>query len=421
MNWSPTRLRYIADLNPHVRSDLLQETMREVSFLPMEAVGEDGSLDLSRVRRVADVRNGYSYFEDGDVAIAKVTPCFENGKGAIMRDLDGGAGFGTTELTVLRPRAGVDARFLRYFLASAQFMADATGAMTGAGGLKRVPDWFIRDYPARWPDTSTQENIANFLDDQTARIDALIAEKERLVERIQEYWRSIVAYETGAVEAAPGWKAIALKRVTLARCDGPFGSGLTSAHYVEQGARVVRLQNIKFAEFDGTDTAFVDSEYFTSELSYHNVLPGDVLVAGLGDERNFVGRACVAPDFGGDALVKADCFRFRLDCTQALPEFVALQLSARAELDAGELSSGSTRQRIPLTLMQSRMVWLPELSGQKGIVRGLQVAKGKVDELLAHAELHIERLREYRSSLISAAVTGQLDVGATAESQRLAA
>jgi type I restriction enzyme S subunit len=82
MNWPTTRLRYVADLNPGIRADLLQAPDVEVSFLPMDAIGEDGTLDLSRNRAVAEVRNGYSYFEEGDVAFAKVTPCFENGKGA---------------------------------------------------------------------------------------------------------------------------------------------------------------------------------------------------------------------------------------------------------------------------------------------------------------------------------------------------
>lgn len=180
MNWPTTRLRYVADLNPGIRADLLQAPDVEVSFLPMDAIGEDGTLDLSRNRAVAEVRNGYSYFEEGDVAFAKVTPCFENGKGALMRGLELGAGFGTTEITVLRPKEGTEPRFLKYVLRSEQFRQNGVGAMTGAGGLKRVPDDFTRDFKTPWPTPDEQERIANFLDEQTARIDALIAEKERL-------------------------------------------------------------------------------------------------------------------------------------------------------------------------------------------------------------------------------------------------
>ena len=69
----------------------------------MEAIGDDGALDLERTRPVGEVASGYTYFEDGDVAIAKITPCYENGKGAVLAGLAEGVGFGTTELIVMRP------------------------------------------------------------------------------------------------------------------------------------------------------------------------------------------------------------------------------------------------------------------------------------------------------------------------------
>ena len=262
------------------------------------------------------------------------------------------------------------------------------------------------------PSLELQTRIANFLDEKTARIDALIAEKERLVEKLEEHWSSVVSQELGANEAGPkiGWVNIPLKYVTVERCDGPFGSALTSAHYVDEGARVIRLQNIRFGEFDSTDAAYIDDDYFTRELTYHSVLEGDVLIAGLGDEKNFVGRACVAPNLGSNALVKADCFRFRVDTKRVLPEFVALQLSATARRDGGLLSSGSTRQRVPLTVTECRLLCLPTLAEQSVIVERLARRKREHSTLLHHTAEHINLLREYRSSLISAAVTGQLEI-----------
>lgn len=82
--------------------------------------------------------------------------------------------------------------------------------------------------------------------------------------------------------AAP-WKETPLRYISTEWCDGPFGSGLASEHYRDSGARVVRLQNIRQAEFAGADEAYVDEEYFTTSLARHNVQEGDVLVAGLGD------------------------------------------------------------------------------------------------------------------------------------------
>ncbi|MFN3730450.1 MAG: restriction endonuclease subunit S [Fimbriimonadaceae bacterium] len=193
VTWPTTRLRYVADLNPAVRADLLGAPDTEVSFLPMEAIGEDGSLKLDRVRPVSEVRNGYSYFEDGDVAFAKVTPCFENGKGALMRNLVLGAGFGTSELTVLRPKGDTSSRFLNYVVQSQQFRQHGAGAMTGAGGLKRVPDEFTRDFKTPWPPRTEQERIANFLDEQTARIDALREHVRAHIERLREYRSSLIS------------------------------------------------------------------------------------------------------------------------------------------------------------------------------------------------------------------------------------
>ncbi|WP_438300424.1 hypothetical protein [Pseudomonas sp. NMS19W] len=133
-HWVVSRLRFAAELNPPISQAVLSNLDAEVSFLPMEKIGEDGSINLELTRPVADVRNGYSYFENGDVAFAKVTPCFENGKGALLRNLVGHIGFGTTEITVLRAKEKIDPRFLNYVVQSDRFRGFGSGAMTGAGG-----------------------------------------------------------------------------------------------------------------------------------------------------------------------------------------------------------------------------------------------------------------------------------------------
>src|ERR1700719_2704924 len=107
------------------------------------------------------------------------------------------------------------------------------------------------------------------------------------------------------------WEVLKTKWITISRCDGPFGSGLKTEHYSTEGVRVIRLQNIRFAAFDDADKAYIDMEYY-KQLGDHTVFSGDLIVAGLGDEKHSVGRACVAPEFLGAAMVKADCFRFRL-------------------------------------------------------------------------------------------------------------
>jgi type I restriction enzyme S subunit len=143
------------------------------------------------------------------------------------------------------------------------------------------------------------------------------------------------------------WECLALSRLSLTRCDGPFGSGLKSEHYSESGVRVVRLQNIGSGEFYDTDKAYISKGY-AAKLGDHSVLSGDLLVAGLGDDAHPVGRACVAPEGIMPAMVKADCFRFRLDVRLVLPRFAAYQMSATATASAGAISTGATRSTLGL-------------------------------------------------------------------------
>lgn len=268
--------------------------------------------------------------------------------------------------------------------------------------------------------------IAAFLDRETAKIDALVAEQETLIALLKEKRQAVISHAVtkGLNPDAPmkpsgiewlgdvpaHWEVIALGRISIDKCDGPFGSGLKSEHYVDEGARVIRLQNIKGGYFDDRDAVFVDLTYFETEMAGHDVRCGDVLIAGLGDDKNTVGRACVAPIGIAPAMVKADCFRFRPDTDRVLAEFVAWALTTGSGFDAGVLSSGSTRSRIPLSVMASRKIALPPRSEQHEIVRVLAIRNQEFDLLIAEAEDAMDILKERRSALISAAVTGQIDV-----------
>jgi type I restriction enzyme S subunit len=210
-------------------------------------------------------------------------------------------------------------------------------------------------------------------------------------------------------EVPAHWQLMPLVRFTEAKCDGPFGSGIKSDHYTDEGALVVRLQNIRAEGFFVGESVFIDLGYFEQELLRHEVCAGDVLIAGLGDDNNVVGRACVAPAGLGPALVKADCFRFRIDNHKAKPEFVATQLTAGARFDAGRLSGGSTRSRIPLGTMASRQVCLPPTHEQAQIATFLDRETAKIDALVEEQQRLIELLKEKRQAVISQAVTKGLD------------
>lgn len=212
-------------------------------------------------------------------------------------------------------------------------------------------------------------------------------------------------------EVPEHWKIFALRRVAKSRCDGPFGSGLKSEHYSDFGVRVVRLQNIGHAEFKNGSSTFISEDYYAT-LGDHDVTTGDLLIAGLGDEGIPAGRACVVPEGIEPAMVKADCFRFRLDEMMVSPPFAALQLTSTAEGTAGALSTGSTRQRINLDSMAGRPILIPPLEEQVVIAAFLDRETARIDALLAKKERLIALLQEKRAALISRAVTKGLDPSA---------
>jgi hypothetical protein len=146
-NWPTKRLRFLVRRTPTDEQLRRLSQTSQVNFLPMEAIGEKGEIDLSIIRDQEDVKTGYTLFFDGDVIIAKITPCFENGKGAFVEGLQHGIGYGTTELYVLSPGPELVGRFLYYVTASESFRKMGASVMTGAAGQKRVPEDFVRDYP----------------------------------------------------------------------------------------------------------------------------------------------------------------------------------------------------------------------------------------------------------------------------------
>ena len=201
-HWEVKRLRFVAELNPSKSEIAKLDRNAEVSFLPMEAVGDDGTLSLDRTRTIGEVETGYTYFREGDVTIAKITPCFENGKGAVMRGLIGGIGFGTTELVVARPCENQSTSdYLHWLFVSTPFRKLGEAAMYGAGGQKRMPDDFVRDFSVAFPDVEEQTTIAAFLDRETAKLDALTAEAQRGIALLKERRSALIsAAVTGKID-----------------------------------------------------------------------------------------------------------------------------------------------------------------------------------------------------------------------------
>ena len=189
-HWTVGASRRFFVFNPSKREIADREKSEQVSFLPMEAIGVNGELDLSNVRQISEVESGYSYFANGDIVVAKITPCFENGKGAVIRNLVGGVGFGTTELIVMRPSEQINAAYAGWLFSSVALRGYSEGYMQGSAGQKRVQDEFLKELHIPVPTLDEQTQISVFLENRTFRIDTLITKTEHSIDLLREIGRA---------------------------------------------------------------------------------------------------------------------------------------------------------------------------------------------------------------------------------------
>ena len=149
-------------INPKKPTNINDELI--VSFVPMPAVTENGEIDGSNTKPYKNVKKGYTYFENGDVLFAKITPCMENGKGCVVKGMSNNIGMGSTEFHVIRPKANLTNAYWLYTLTMLSgFRILAKANMTGAGGQRRVPISFIENFSVAVPPIELQNSFAEFV------------------------------------------------------------------------------------------------------------------------------------------------------------------------------------------------------------------------------------------------------------------
>lgn len=425
-HWEVDALRRRAALNPSKAEVRAVETEKFVSFLPMEAVGERGDLDLSRTRRVSEVLAGYTYFREGDIAFAKITPCFENGKGARMVGLRGGVGFGTTELTVVRPDPDLlDGHYLDWVLRSVPFRKRGEAAMYGAGGQKRVPDEFVREFVIGWPDIREQSLIAKFLDRETGRIDALIAEQEKLLALLAEKRQATISHavtrgldpnapmkDSGIAwlgEVPAHWDVVTLRRVveTFEQGWSPDCESRTP-ELGEWG--VLKAGCVNGGVFSATESKALPVAL--SPRPELEVRGGDVLMSRASGSPKLIGSVALLEEVPPRLMLSDKVFRLRLSST-VIPRFFALSMGStlmRRQIEVAIGGAEGLANNLPQSSIKQFWLALPPRSEQERIVASLGAETLHLDKMRGAAEQAVVLLKERRSALISAAVTGQVDV-----------
>ena len=419
VHWEAVRLRYLAAINPTKSEVAGLASDTEVSFVPMPKVSETGELVLDEEKELDQVFNGYTYFRNADVLLAKITPCFENGKAAVAEGLTNGLGFGSTEFHVLRPQPACDKRFLYYAVYCDPFRRIGTTYMTGAAGQQRVPEQFVLDWRQPVPDLTEQQSIADFLDRETAKIDALVEKKEQLIELLQEKRTALITHAvTEGLDPDDPMKDSGIEWL-----------GEIPAHWAEtrlgwsvqvNGGHTPDTGELRY--WDGeipwvtpkdmkrraiTDSLDHVSEAALSETGLRLLATGSVLI---------VVRGMILAHTFPVAVLLASA-TINQDMKALLPtdglesDYLAYLLEGISEfiLSLVEESAHGTR-RLQTELWKRIQLFLPPTTEQTTIIEHLDLETARIDALIAKVGQAIERLKEYRTALISAAVTGKIDV-----------
>ncbi len=173
--WIWTSLAAVGIINP--RNDAADEAV--ASFVQMSSIPVQFSeAHAEELRPWNAIKSGFTHFAEGDVGVAKITPCFENGKSTVFCNLSNGIGAGTTELHIVRPLGGIDPRYVLLFLKTPTFLKEGEAVMTGSAGQKRLPRSYFENKPFSLPPLTEQSRIVTRVDELMKVCDALEASSQ---------------------------------------------------------------------------------------------------------------------------------------------------------------------------------------------------------------------------------------------------
>ncbi len=191
--WVTAKLEDVTAINPGQSDIKCIDDEIGVSFVPMRAVKEEVMKIFSpEVRELKDVRKGYTAFQNDDIIVAKITPCFENGKFALADSLENGLGFGSTEFHVIRPTYTVNPHYLWYFLIQSKFRYEGKRHMTGSAGQLRIPIAYLRQVKLPIPPLPEQHRIVDKLEQLFSRLDSATQSLNRAQALLSRYRQAVL-------------------------------------------------------------------------------------------------------------------------------------------------------------------------------------------------------------------------------------
>jgi type I restriction enzyme S subunit len=370
-----------------------------VSFLPMEDMGIDVKfVQATQTKPLSAVVGSYTYFADGDVLLAKITPCFENGKLGIADALENGIGFGSSEYFVFRPDATVSKEWLYYFLSREPFRVEGAARMTGAVGHKRVSKEFIEEYPIPVPPLAEQQRIVGLLDEAFEGLATAKANAEKNLQNARALFESHL--QSVFTQRGPGW------------VDSTIGAEIKFIDYrgktpvkTTSGVRLITAKNVKMGFLQETPMEFIAAASYKGWMTRGIPQKGDVLFTTEAPLANVAQLDTDEKVAFAQRIIIMQPNAVKLDST-----FLKyLLLSQPVQQRIRTKGTGATVQGIKASLLKLIEISFPKsLATQQEIVSKLDDLHEETQRLARLYERKHAALEALKKSLLHQAFTGAL-------------
>ena len=418
--WEITRLKYLADFEPTCDTSYLTDESK-ITYTPMECVKNGGFENRSAL--YGNLSHTLTPFQNGDIAMAKVTPCFENGNIAIMDNLFSGFGLGSSELFIFRSKS-ISTRYFFYWLQNKAFVARACSTMTGTGGLKRISPSFIRNCPVHCPPTDEQTKISDYLDAKCSEIDVLLSKTRSSIEEYKKLKQAVITQavtkgvrgEREMKDSGVAWIGMVPKEWTLL----PFRRVLkerneknTPIKSTERLSLSIELGVTLYSEKTTNLDRFKDDfEQYKLAYKCDLVMNSMNMIVGATGVSEYFG--CVSPvyyTFYDDSLehVTAKYCEYIFRSKTMLRVLYSLGKGIYA-IVRGDDRVNTCRLKVSKDDLKSLIVPVPSLDEQREIVHYLNAKCAEINGLIAKKEQLVKELESYKKSLIYEVVTGKMEV-----------
>ncbi|WP_084454946.1 restriction endonuclease subunit S [Comamonas composti] len=404
--WATAAIADVATFNPKT----LAEDSLNAAFAPMQYLGTRYRHRMAFEQKPwGEIKKAYVHFQPRDVIVAKVTPCFENGKAGVAPPLPNNIGAGSSEFCVFRPFQGIDGRYLLAWLSTEDFRRRATVAMTGSVGLKRVPKEVFLTEEIPLAPKQEQRRIADKLDTVLAHVDAVNERLARVAPLLKRLRQSVLAAATSGRltedwrEGAPDWKILRADEI----CEKVQSGGTPKAGFSENGVPFLKVYNIVDQKVDfHYRPQYVADVVNSSELRKSQVKPGDVLM-------NIVG-----PPLGKVAIVPStyDAWNINQAITLFRPseaisaQWIYAVLCEGAPIRAVLSSTKGSVGQVNISLSQCRAFDfpVPSTEEQTEIVRRVELLFAYADRLEARLQSAQTAANRLTPALLAKAFRGEL-------------